>query len=113
MVPAPVPGRQGRAADREDGSARLELLQCAEQEMLSEMPGRIAATVLDTVWGFLPSAVVFAIIFSVLTLFSSQACNPGRTWWRNPGLSTDVCYMIIIPFLAPYLRRSLMAAWRS
>jgi sterol desaturase/sphingolipid hydroxylase (fatty acid hydroxylase superfamily) len=78
--------------------------------MFSEIPGQIAAAVLGTIWGFLPSAVAFAIIFSVLSLFSSQACNPGRTWWRNPGLITDVCYMVVIPFVAPYLRMSLMAA---
>ena len=78
--------------------------------MFPEILGRIAGTALDTVWGFLPSAVVFAIAFSALSLLSSQACNPGRTWWRNPGLFTDVCYMVIIPFVAPYLRMSLMVA---
>src|SRR5258707_5295785 len=76
--------------------------------MLPEILGRIAPTVLDTIWGFLPSAIGFAIVFSVLSLFSSQACNPGRTWWRNPGLFTDICYMVIIPFMAPYLRMSLL-----
>src|ERR1700730_9025241 len=76
--------------------------------MLPEILGRITTTVLDTIWGFLPSAIGFAIIFSVLSLFSSQACNPGRTWWRNPGLFTDICYMVIIPFMAPYLRMSLL-----
>ena len=78
--------------------------------MFPEIPGRIVATVLDTIWGFLPSAVVFAIVFSLLSLFSSQACNPGRTWWRNPGLFTDFSYMVVIPFVAPYLRMSLMVA---
>src|SRR5580704_14652947 len=32
----------------------------------------------------------------------------GRTWWRNPGLATDICYILIIPFAAPYMRMSLM-----
>jgi sterol desaturase/sphingolipid hydroxylase (fatty acid hydroxylase superfamily) len=76
--------------------------------MLPEISRRIVATVFDTIWGFLPSAIGFAIVFSALSLFSSQACNPGRTWWRNPGLFTDICYMVIIPFVAPYLRMSLM-----
>src|SRR5260370_30131064 len=76
--------------------------------MFPEILGRIAATGLDTIWGFLPSAIGFAIGFSILSLFSSQACNPGRTWWRNPGLATDICYMVIVPFVAPYLRMSLM-----
>ena len=78
--------------------------------MFPEILGRIAATVLDTVWGFLPSAIGFAIVFSVLSLFSNQVCNPGRTWWRNPGLFTDTCYLVIVPFMAPYLRMSLMVA---
>lgn len=78
--------------------------------MFAEISGRFAATVLNTIWGFLPSAIGFAIAFSALSLLSSQACNPGRTWWRNPGLLTDVCYMVVIPFLAPYLRTSLMIA---
>jgi sterol desaturase/sphingolipid hydroxylase (fatty acid hydroxylase superfamily) len=78
--------------------------------MVPDLLGQIAVKVLDTVWGFLPSAIGFAIVFSMLSLLSSQACNPGRTWWRNPGLFTDICYMVIVPFMAPYLRMSLMVA---
>jgi sterol desaturase/sphingolipid hydroxylase (fatty acid hydroxylase superfamily) len=73
----------------------------------------------DLVWSFLaniaqtllivlPSAIGFAVVFAVLTLFPSQACNPGRPWWRNPGLATDICYILLIPFAAPYMRISLM-----
>jgi sterol desaturase/sphingolipid hydroxylase (fatty acid hydroxylase superfamily) len=73
----------------------------------------------DLVWSFLaniaqtllivlPSAIGFAVVFAVLTLFPSQACNPGRPWWRNPGLATDICYILLIPFAAPYMRMSLM-----
>jgi sterol desaturase/sphingolipid hydroxylase (fatty acid hydroxylase superfamily) len=70
--------------------------------------GTIAAQIGQTVLGFLPSIVACAIVFSVLTLFPSQACNPGRVWWRNPGLFTDICYIAIVPFIAPYMRMSLM-----
>src|SRR5450755_4510818 len=73
----------------------------------------------DLIWSFLaniaqtllivlPSAIGFAVVFAVLTLFPSQACNPGRPWWRNPGLATDICYILLIPFAAPYMRMSLM-----
>jgi sterol desaturase/sphingolipid hydroxylase (fatty acid hydroxylase superfamily) len=73
----------------------------------------------DLVWSFLaniaqtllivlPGAIGFAVVFAVLTLFPSQACNPGRPWWRNPGLATDIWYILIIPFAAPYMRMSLM-----
>src|SRR5271167_1024539 len=66
------------------------------------------ANIAETLLIVLPSAIGFAVAFAVLSLFTSQACNPGRTWWRNPGLATDICYILIIPFLAPYLRMSLM-----
>lgn len=78
--------------------------------MFPEILGRVVTAALDTVWNTLPSAIGFAIVFSVLSIFSSEACNPGRTWWRNPGLFTDICYMVVIPFLSPYLRTSLMVA---
>jgi len=76
--------------------------------MFPELIGRIGTSVLTTVWGFLPTTIAFAVVFTALSLVSSQACNPGRTWWRNPGLITDICYMVVIPFVAPYLRLSLM-----
>lgn len=78
--------------------------------MVSNFISQFVNQLAQTVWGFLPSVVVLAIVFTALSLFSSQACNPGRPWWRNPGLFTDICYMVIIPFLAPYLRMSLMIA---
>jgi sterol desaturase/sphingolipid hydroxylase (fatty acid hydroxylase superfamily) len=78
--------------------------------MLAELVWQVAAKIGATIWGFLPSTIAFAILFTVLSLFSSAACNPGRTWWRNPGLLTDICYLTIIPFMAPYLRMSLMIA---
>jgi sterol desaturase/sphingolipid hydroxylase (fatty acid hydroxylase superfamily) len=78
--------------------------------MLAELVWQVAARIVETLSGFLPSAIAFAILFTVLSLFSSAACNPGRTWWRNPGLLTDVCYLAIVPFMAPYLRMSLMIA---
>jgi len=76
--------------------------------MFIEFVWPIIAKLAETVLGFLPSAIGFAAAFTVLTLFTSQTCNPGRTWWRNPGLATDICYLAIVPFMAPYLRMSLM-----
>ncbi len=75
-----------------------------------EVFGEIAATIFATLKGFLPSAAAFAIVFTLLATWSSQACNPGKAWWRNPGLVTDACYLVIIPFVAPYMRMSLMIA---
>jgi sterol desaturase/sphingolipid hydroxylase (fatty acid hydroxylase superfamily) len=76
--------------------------------MFPELLWQIAGSVLVTLKGFLPSVIGFAIVFSLLSLASNQACNPGRIWWRNPGLFTDLCYVVVVPFVAPYLRMSLM-----
>src|SRR5580692_7561306 len=73
-----------------------------------DLAGPIFAKIAETLLTVIPSAIGFAIAFAVLSLFSGQACNPGRTWWRNPGLATDICYLAIVPFMAPYLRMSLM-----
>jgi sterol desaturase/sphingolipid hydroxylase (fatty acid hydroxylase superfamily) len=73
-----------------------------------DLVGPFFAKIAETFSTVLPSAIGFAVAFAVLSLFTSQACNPGRAWWRNPGLATDICYILIIPFLAPYLRMSLM-----
>jgi sterol desaturase/sphingolipid hydroxylase (fatty acid hydroxylase superfamily) len=78
--------------------------------MVAELLRQVAASIFTTVSGFLPSAIAFAALFTLLSLFSSQACNPGKAWWRNPGLVTDICYLMIIPFVAPYLRTSLIVA---
>jgi sterol desaturase/sphingolipid hydroxylase (fatty acid hydroxylase superfamily) len=78
--------------------------------MFVDQIGAIAAEIRHTIGGFLPSAMMFGIVFTLLSLFSKQACNPGRTWWRNPGLVTDLCYVVVVPFIAPYLRLSLMVA---
>jgi sterol desaturase/sphingolipid hydroxylase (fatty acid hydroxylase superfamily) len=73
-----------------------------------ELIGSLLAEAAEALLTVLPSAIGFAIAFTVLTLFSSQACNPGRPWWRNPELGTDICYILIIPFIAPYINLSLL-----
>jgi len=78
--------------------------------MIIDRLAPVATQIAGTLWGILPSAVALALVFAVLSLFSSQACNPGRPWWRNPGAVTDLCYLVLIPFIAPYLRMSLMVA---
>jgi sterol desaturase/sphingolipid hydroxylase (fatty acid hydroxylase superfamily) len=45
---------------------------------------------------------------SVITLFSGQACNPGKVWWRNRGLLVDVCYWLALQCVAPYFRMGLL-----
>jgi sterol desaturase/sphingolipid hydroxylase (fatty acid hydroxylase superfamily) len=56
----------------------------------------------------LPSTIAFAVIFAALTRFPSLACNPGKPWWRNRGLVTDLCYCFVLPFFIPYMRLALL-----
>src|SRR6516164_1798751 len=75
--------------------------------MFPEHMWQIAGSILGPLSGMLPSAIGCAIVLMILSRFSSQACNPGRTWWRNPGLFTDACYFLVYPFVA-YMRTALM-----
>jgi sterol desaturase/sphingolipid hydroxylase (fatty acid hydroxylase superfamily) len=56
----------------------------------------------------LPYALGLSIFFTVATCFKSQACNPGKVWWRNRELFTDVQYFFIGPIIMPYLRIIMM-----
>ena len=78
--------------------------------MLSDYPELIAAKLIGVLSSLLPSALIMAAICTALALFSSQACNPGKVWWRNRGLVTDLWYWLVIPFLAPYIRMGLLIA---
>jgi sterol desaturase/sphingolipid hydroxylase (fatty acid hydroxylase superfamily) len=51
-----------------------------------------------------PSVVAFAVVLAALTPFPTLACNPGKPWWRNRGLITDLCYCFILPLFTPYMR---------
>src|SRR5213075_2224990 len=61
------------------------------------------ANAMETLWAMinglenivkaqLPWAIGLSILFTVLSLFQSQACNPGRRWWRSRDLLTDIQY---------------------
>jgi sterol desaturase/sphingolipid hydroxylase (fatty acid hydroxylase superfamily) len=76
--------------------------------MLADFPALLATKLIDVMSSLLPSALAMAAVCTALCLFSSQACNPGKVWWRNRGLVTDLWYWLIIPFLAPYLRMGLL-----
>jgi sterol desaturase/sphingolipid hydroxylase (fatty acid hydroxylase superfamily) len=45
-----------------------------------------------------------AIFFTLLSIFQSQASSRGKTWWKNPGLVSDICHALVNSVLAPYLR---------
>jgi sterol desaturase/sphingolipid hydroxylase (fatty acid hydroxylase superfamily) len=52
----------------------------------------------------IPIMLGLAVLFTVLTVFESQTSSPGKVWWRNPGLPTDICYALIHSVVGPYFR---------
>jgi len=64
-----------------------------------------------TLLKLVPVTIALGVVFGVLSLF--WACNPGRPWWRNRQLATDICYWIVIPLFARYLRIGLLVIGAS
>ncbi len=59
-----------------------------------------------TVVKILPVSLALGAVFAFLSFF--WACNPGRPWWRKRELVTDLCYWLLIPLVARYLRIGLL-----
>src|SRR5450755_3802978 len=53
----------------------------------------------------IPMMIGLACLFTALALWKSQTANPGKVWWRNPGLGTDVTYSLIHGVIGPYFNR--------
>ena len=68
----------------------------------------VAEKLLDLWSGLYPGMLVMIAACTAITLFSSQACNPGKVWWRNRGLMVDVCYWLTLQLVAPYFRLGLL-----
>jgi sterol desaturase/sphingolipid hydroxylase (fatty acid hydroxylase superfamily) len=60
--------------------------------------------VADIYMAQLPIILGLALLFTILTVFESQTSSPGKTWWNNPGLPTDISYALIHTFLAQYIK---------
>jgi sterol desaturase/sphingolipid hydroxylase (fatty acid hydroxylase superfamily) len=65
---------------------------------------QIFAKISEIYIAHLPTILGLGLLFTVLTVFESQTSSPGKTWWKNPGLPTDISYAIIHTVLAPYLK---------
>jgi sterol desaturase/sphingolipid hydroxylase (fatty acid hydroxylase superfamily) len=59
-----------------------------------------------TIFKLIPIGIALGAAFAVLSFF--WACNPGRPWWRKRELVTDLCYWLVIPLIARYLRIGLL-----
>jgi sterol desaturase/sphingolipid hydroxylase (fatty acid hydroxylase superfamily) len=51
----------------------------------------------------IPAIIGLAVLFTVLTIWESQTSSPGKVWWKNPGLPTDLTYAFVHSLLVPYL----------
>ena len=67
---------------------------------MPENIGLLAAKLFEMYSGLIIVLLVLALIFSLLTIFASQACDPSRRWWQNPELPTDICYALGTTFLS-------------
>ena len=52
----------------------------------------------------IPVILALAALFTVLSAFKSQAGSPGKVWWRNPGLATDISYALIHTVFGQYFK---------
>jgi sterol desaturase/sphingolipid hydroxylase (fatty acid hydroxylase superfamily) len=52
----------------------------------------------------IPEMLALAALFTLLACFESQASSPGRVWWRNPGLATDITYGLVHGVIGGYFR---------
>src|SRR5690348_14230911 len=66
--------------------------------------GEVASKLGAVATGIVLAVIVYGTIFTVLGFFSGLACNPGKVWWRNRGLLTDLCYWVVMALVLPYLR---------
>lgn len=64
----------------------------------------IARNIWDVVASELPWMIGLGLVFGILGLFTSQACNPGKVWWKSKDMPTDMVYGIAIQLMAPYIR---------
>ena len=48
--------------------------------------------------------LVLCVLFTALSLAESQASSPGKVWWRNPGLFTDISYALIHAVIGQFFK---------
>src|SRR5690349_10118367 len=78
--------------------------------MWASLQGIVTDNLLGLWSSLYPGMLIMVAACTAIALFSSQACNAGKVWWRNRGLLVDVCYWVTLQCLAPYLRMALLIA---
>jgi len=52
----------------------------------------------------IPTMILLAMGFTLLSAWESQKASPGKVWWRNPGLATDLTYGLVHAFAGQYFK---------
>lgn len=52
----------------------------------------------------IPNMIGLAVLFTILSFAEAQTSSPGKTWWRNPGLVTDVTYGLVHSAAGAYFK---------
>jgi sterol desaturase/sphingolipid hydroxylase (fatty acid hydroxylase superfamily) len=73
--------------------------------MSFESIGLVFSQILDIYVHMIPMMIGMACLFTLLAVFKSHAASPGKVWWRNPGLGTDITYSLVHGVVGPYFNR--------
>src|SRR5215813_5243693 len=80
----------------------------SETRMWMSVQAVLAEKLLGLWSSLYPGLLLMVAACTAISLFSGQACNPGKVWWRNRGLFVDVCYWLALQCIGPYFRTGLL-----
>lgn len=73
--------------------------------MSFENVGAVFKQILDIYIHQIPMMIGLAVLFTALAALKNHAASPGKVWWRNPGLGTDITYALVHGVVGPYFNR--------
>lgn len=73
--------------------------------MSFENVGAVFKQILDIYIHQIPMMIGLALLFTALAALRNHAASPGKVWWRNPGLGTDITYALVHGVVGPYFNR--------
>jgi len=73
--------------------------------MSFENVGAVFKQILDIYVHQIPMMIGLALLFTALAALKNHAASPGKVWWRNPGLGTDITYALVHGVVGPYFNR--------
>ena len=73
--------------------------------MSFENVGAVFKQIFDNYIHQIPMMIGLALLFTALAALKNHAASPGKVWWRNPGLGTDITYALVHGVVGPYFNR--------